>query len=47
MEHLKTRDHKPETKEVFVGNVVIDGKGDDKGGAPKTSAKEKRKQKER
>ena len=28
-----------------VGNVVIDGKGDDKGGAPETSTKEKRKQK--
>ena len=30
-----------------AGNVVIDGKGDDKGGASKTSAKEQRKQKER
>ena len=30
-----------------VGNVVIDGKGDDKGGAPETSAKEQRKKKER
>ena len=28
-----------------VGNVVIDGKGDEKGGAPETSAKEQRKQK--
>ena len=30
-----------------VGNVVIDGKGDHKGGAPETSAKEQRKQKHR
>ena len=30
-----------------IGIVVIDGKGDDKGGAPETSAKEKRKQKEK
>ena len=28
-----------------LGNVVIDGKGDDKGGAPETSVKEQRKQK--
>ena len=30
-----------------VGNVVIDGKGDDKGGAPETSFKEQRTHKER
>ena len=31
----------------MVGNVVIDGKVDDKGGAPETSAKEQRKKKKR
>ena len=30
-----------------IGNVVIDGKGDDKGGAPETSFKEQRRQKDR
>ena len=32
---------------LHVGNVFIDGKGDDKGGAPETSFKEQRRKKER
>ena len=32
---------------TVVGNVVIDGKGDDKGGTPETLVKEQRRQKEK
>ena len=35
------------SKGETIGNVVIDGKGDDKGGALETLAKEQRKHKKR